>query len=86
MQSRHMSADPDSNIRRHIEVSRIRIWLVLIDRRGPINRNAAENNTEEYGHIQPVAPANQQVVPLDHEHLRLARQRARGDRFIRVSC
>ena len=28
-------------IRRHIDVSRIRIWLVLIDRRTPVNRDAA---------------------------------------------
>src|SRR5947209_4901720 len=36
VQSGQMGTYPDSNIRRHIEVSRLRIWLVLIDRRGPV--------------------------------------------------
>jgi hypothetical protein len=45
--ARHMSADPDSDIRCHIEVSRDRIRLVLIDRRGPVNGNAAEDKAEK---------------------------------------
>ena len=81
MQSRHMGAYPDSNIRRHIEVSRIRIWLVLIDRRSPVNRDAAQNEAEKDRHIQPVTPAHQEMVPPGHEHARLFRQRARGVRF-----
>src|SRR5580693_4162552 len=36
MQSRYMCTYPDSNIRRYIEVSRSRIWLVSIDRRCPV--------------------------------------------------
>src|SRR5712671_4572478 len=68
MQSGHMGAYPDSNIRRHIEVSRIRIWLVLIDRRSPVNRDAAENEAEKDRHIQPVAPTHQEMVLPDDEH------------------
>src|ERR1700675_4504505 len=77
MQSGQMSAYPDSNIRRHIEVSRIRIWLVLIDRRSPVNRDATQNEAKKDRHIQPVTPAHQEMVFPDDEHARLFRQRAR---------
>src|SRR5712691_4959264 len=73
IQSGQMGAYPDSNIRRHIEVSRIRIWLVLIDRRGPVNRDAAENEAEKDRHIQPVTPAHQEMMPPGHKHSRLFR-------------
>ena len=43
MQSGHMGAYPDSNIRHDIEVSSKRIRLVLIDRRTPVNRDAAQD-------------------------------------------
>src|SRR5579862_1239440 len=69
----HMGAYPDSNIRRHIEVSGKRIWLVLIDRGTPVNRNAAQTEAEKDRHIQPVTPAHQQMMPLGHEHARLFR-------------
>jgi hypothetical protein len=54
MLSGHMSTYPDSNIRRHIEVSRIRIWLVLIDRRSPVNRDATQNEAKKDRYIQPL--------------------------------
>jgi hypothetical protein len=47
MQSGHMGAYPDSDVRRHIEVSPSRIWLVLINRRTPVNRNAAQDEALE---------------------------------------
>ena len=72
MHSGHMGAYPDSNIRCHIEVSRIRIWLVLIDRRSPVNGDAAENKAEKDRHIQPVTAAHQEMVLLDHEQARLS--------------
>ena len=86
MLSRHMGAYPDSNIRRHIEVSRNRIWLVLIDRRSPVNRDATQNEAKKDRHIQPVTPAHQEMVFPDDEHARLFRQRARGGRFLTWSC
>src|SRR5882762_8575690 len=86
MQSWQMGAYPDSNIRRHIEVSRSRIWLVLIDRRGPINGDAAENEAEKDRHIQPVTPAHQEMVLLDYAHARLFRQHARRVLFIMSGC
>ena len=73
MQSGHMGAYPDSNIRRHIEVSSERIWRVLIDRRTPVNGDAAQTEAERDRHIQPVTPAHQEMMPLDHEHARLFR-------------
>ena len=73
MQPWHMGAYPDSNIRRHIEVSGNRIWLVLIDRRTPVNRDAAQNEAEQDRHIQPVTPAHQEMMPPGHEHARLFR-------------
>src|SRR5580692_11222485 len=86
MQSRHMGAYPDSNIRRHIEVSGIRIWLVLIDRRGPVNGDAAENEAEKDWHIQPVTPAHQEMVLLGYEHARQFWQRARRVLFTISGC
>src|ERR1700677_953249 len=82
MLSGHMSAYPDSDVRRDIEVSRVRIWLVLVDRRSPVNRDATQNEAKKDGHIQPVAPAHQEMVLPDDEHARLFRQRARGGRFV----
>ncbi len=79
--TRDMGANPNSNIRRNIEVASKRIWLVLIDRRSPVNRDAAENEAEKDRHIQPVTPAHQKMMPPGHLHARLFRQRARGDRF-----
>src|SRR6266403_4259965 len=81
MQSRHMGAYPDSKIRRHIHVSRICIWLVLIDRRSPVNGDATQNETKKDRQIQPVSPAHQEMVLPDDEHARLFRQRARRVRF-----
>src|SRR5580658_1416106 len=52
-----MGAYPDSDICRHIEVSGKRIWLVLMDRRTPVNRDAAQNEAEKDRRIQPVTPA-----------------------------
>src|SRR4029079_16625337 len=77
MQSRHMGAYPGSNIRRHIDVSRTRIWLVLIDRRSPVNGDATQNEAKKDRYIQPVTPAHQEMVFPDDEHPRLFRQRAR---------
>src|SRR5258707_66432 len=71
VQPGHMGAYPDSNIRRHIEVSGKGIWLVLIDRRTPVNRDAAQNEAAQDRHIQPVTPAHQDVMPPGHEHARL---------------
>src|ERR1700694_5563975 len=85
-QSGHAAAYPDSNIRRHIEVSRSRIWLVSIDRRSPVDGDAAENEAEKDRHIQPVTPAHQEMVLLGHEHAGLFQQRARRVRFISRSC
>src|SRR6267154_1738538 len=54
MQSGHVTAHPDSNIRGRIYASRIRIWFMLIDGRSPVNRNATDNEAEKDRHIQPV--------------------------------
>jgi hypothetical protein len=74
-----MGANPDSNIRCHIEVSRSRIWLVLIDRRGPVNGDAAQNKAKKEWHVQPVTPAHQDMVSFHDE---LCQQRARRARFM----
>jgi len=86
MQSGHVAAYPDSNIRRHIDASRIRIWFVLIDGRSPVNRIAADNEAEKDRQIQPVTPAHQEMVLPGHEHAGLFRQRARGVRFTGRTC
>ena len=81
-----MGAYPDSNIRRHIEVSSERIWRVLIDRRTPVNGDAAQTEAEKDRHIQPVTPAHEEMMPLDHEHARLFRYGARRDPLFTWRC
>src|SRR6202023_2432685 len=76
MESPHVGAYPDSDIGRHIEVSRVWVRLVLIDRRGPVNGDAAQNEAKKDRHIQPVTPAHQEMVLPGYEHARLFRQRA----------
>ena len=66
--ARDMGANPDSNIRCHIEVSCNRIWLVLIDRRSPVNGDAAQYKAKKKRHVQPVTPAHQDMVSFNHEH------------------
>src|ERR1700676_4300763 len=82
MQPGHMGAYPDSDIGQHVEVPCIRIWLVLIDRRTPVNRDAAQNEAEKDRHIQPVTPAHQEMMPPGHEQARLFRWRARRDHLV----
>ena len=77
-----MGANPDSNIRCHIEVPRHGIWLVLIDRRSPVNGDAAQYKTKKERHVQPVTPAHQDMVSFHNEHSWLYQQRARRVRFM----
>src|SRR5882724_3292066 len=86
MQSWHVAAYPGSDIRRHIDASRIRIWFVLIDGRSPVNRNAADNEAEKDRHIQPVTPPHQKMMLLGHEHAGLFQQRAGRVRFTGGKC
>ena len=81
-----MRADPDPDVRCHIEVSRIRIWRVLIDRRRPVNGDAAQNKAKKKWDVQPVAAAQQNMVPFNYEHPRLYQGRARSIRFMMREC
>ena len=49
---------------RSLRVRFNRIWLVSIDRRSPVDGDAAENEAERDRHIQPVTPAHQEIVLL----------------------
>ena len=44
------------------------IWLVLINRRRPVNGDAAQSEANKERHVQPVTPAHQDMVSFDHEH------------------
>src|SRR6476660_7235794 len=77
MQSGHVTAHPDSNICGHIYASRSQIWFVLIDRRSPVNRDAADNEAEKYRQIQPMTPAHQEMMLLGYEQAGLFHRRAR---------
>jgi hypothetical protein len=68
MQSGYMGAYPDSDIRHHIDVSRSWIRLVLIDRRSPVNRDAAQNESEKDWDVQPVTQTHQEMVLFEYEH------------------
>src|SRR5580700_9402825 len=69
--TRDMRANPDSNIRRHIEVSCGWVRLVLINRRSPVNRDAAQNEAKKERHVQPMSPPYEEMVSFNHEHARL---------------
>jgi hypothetical protein len=66
--TRDIGANPDSDIRCHIEVSRIRVWLVLIDWRSPVNGNATQNKAKKERPVQPVTPTDEDMVSFNHEH------------------
>src|ERR1700744_698223 len=80
--TRDVRADPYTDICRHIEVSCSWIWLVLKNWRGPVDRDTAQDKTEKQRHVQPVTPAHQNMVSLNHEHAWLYQQRAPGVRFV----
>ena len=74
-----MGADPDSYVRCHIEVSRHRIWFVLINRRGPVDGDAADDEAKKKRHVQPVTPAHEDMVSFSDEHVAGTAMRARGE-------
>src|SRR5579863_7587621 len=77
----NMGANPDPDIGCHIEVSCGWDGFVLIDRRSPVNRDAAQNKAKEERYVQPVTPPYEVMMSFDHEHARLCQERARGVRF-----
>ena len=79
MQSRHMRAYPDANVSERIKAFRLRIWVVPIDRRCPINGYATQDKAQKDWRIEPVAAPHQQVVPADYTHARRWRRRACSD-------
>ena len=60
--------NPDSDIRCHVKASGNRVRLVLINRRGPVNGDTAQNKAKKQRHVQPVTPTHQDMVSFDHEH------------------
>ncbi len=86
MQSGHMRTYPDADVREIVEVTGLRIWFVLVNRRSPVNGNTAQDEAEKYRHIQPMTPSHQKMVLLGHEHAPLFRKRACAGRFIFSKC
>src|SRR5215471_19083506 len=82
VQSRHMSAYPDTDVGERIKASRLRIWFVLIDRRCPINGQATQNEAEKNWHVQPMAAPHQQVVPANYKHAGFGLRRACSGSFV----
>jgi hypothetical protein len=78
-QSWHMRAYPDAHVRDGIKVSGLRIWLMLIHGRGPVNRDATQNQAKKDGQVQPVAASHQEVVPANYTHAGLTHRRACSD-------
>ncbi len=76
VQPGHMRAYPDTDVRKRIEIPRYWIRFVLIDRRGPINGHATQDEAQKDWHVQPVAAPHQQVVPASYKHASLTLRRA----------
>jgi hypothetical protein len=74
-----MRAYPDADVRKRINASRLKIWFVMIDRRCPVNGNAAQDEAEKDWHVQPVAPPDQQVVSAHYTHAGLILRHACSD-------
>jgi len=55
MQPGYMRANPDADVSERVKGSRLPIWFVLIDRRCPINGDAAQDQAQKDWHVQPVA-------------------------------
>jgi hypothetical protein len=83
MQPRHMGAYPDSDIRRHIEVSGKRIQLVLIDWRAPVKRCRSKRRRPESAHSasDSSAPGGDAASP----RARPPRVRSAGSRGVLVA-
>ena len=77
----HMRADPDTDVRKKIEIPSQWIWSVLIDRRCPINGHATQDEAQKDWHVQPVAAPDQEVVPADYTHAGFTLRRACSDPF-----
>src|SRR5260370_37636102 len=75
MQSRHVGAYPDSNIRHHIGISSVWIGLVWIDRLSRLNTTATPNAAQYVCGTQRGTRAHPEVVIPDGGHDWLVRQR-----------
>src|SRR5215472_3535061 len=82
VQPRDMRAYPDTDIRKPSGIPGHWVWFVLIDRRCPINRHAAQDEAQKDWHVQPVAAPHKQVVLANYKHASLTLQRACSDPFL----
>jgi hypothetical protein len=85
MQSGHMRAYPDADARKRIRASRLQIWFVVIDGRCPVNGHATQDEAQKDWHVQPVAPAHQQVMSANYTHAGLILRHACSDHLSDMS-
>src|SRR6267154_4712096 len=62
VQPGNMSAEPDTGISKVVGVACLRVRTMLIDRRRPVNGDAAHYQAREKQNVQPMAHSYQQVV------------------------
>src|SRR5690348_7569353 len=79
MQSGNMRAYQFAEVRKRIDISGHWIWFVLINRRGPIDGQATQNEAEEDWHVEPVAASHERVVSANHTHAGLILRHACSD-------
>src|SRR5258708_6889401 len=65
VQPRDMIAEPDTGIGKVVGVACLRVRTMLIDRRRPVNGDAAHYQAREEQNVQPMAHSHQQVVLAD---------------------
>src|SRR5450432_4141000 len=66
-----MSAEPDTSIGKVIEVARLRVRNVLVDRRRPVDGDATHYQARQKQNVQPMTHSHQEVVFADKAHTRL---------------
>src|SRR5262249_6570958 len=74
--ARQVSTNPHSGIGKIVGGTSLRTWIVLINRRSPINRNSTDDESQKKGNIQPMADSNEHVMFPDYTHARRWRRRA----------
>ena len=78
----YVRAYPNTDVRKRIEIPGHWIWLVLIDRRCPINGYATQDEAQKDWNVQPVAAPHQQVMPANYKHASFRIGRACSDAFL----
>src|SRR5258706_15674330 len=81
-----MSAEPDTRIGKVVGVASLQVGTMLIDRRRPVDGDAAHYQAREKQNVQPMARSHQQMVFAGKTHARLSGSCESVHRIPPVAC